>query len=63
MTTPKKLLLEHLYAGDLAADVARRVAAGQSWRTIAAHVSESTGQDVSYESLRTWYGERQKATA
>lgn len=59
MTTPKKLLLEHLYAGDLAAEVARRTAAGESWRTIATHVSKATGQDVSYESLRVWYGTQQ----
>lgn len=56
MATPKRLLMEHLYDGDLAAEVARRTEAGQSWREIAAHVSESTGQNVSYETLRTWYG-------
>ena len=61
MSTPKQLLVEHLYGGDLAAEVARRTAAKESWRDIAAHVSEVTGQRVSHESLRTWYGSREVA--
>ncbi|MDO5535360.1 MAG: hypothetical protein Q4F65_12005 [Propionibacteriaceae bacterium] len=56
MATPKRLLLEHLYDGDLAAEVARRTEAGQSWRDIANHIAEVTGQPVSYETVRTWYG-------
>lgn len=56
MPTPKQLLVEHLYDGDLPAEVARLIADGKSWRDIAAEVSEKTGQRVSHESLRQWYG-------
>jgi hypothetical protein len=56
MPTPKQLLIEHLYGGDLPADVAHFIEAGKSWRDIAGEISDKTGQPVSYESLRQWYG-------
>lgn len=56
MPTPKQLLLEHLYGGDLSADVARFIESGKSWRDIATEITDKTGQPVSHESLRTWYG-------
>ena len=63
MTSPKRLLLEHLYPGDLPYDVARWVESGQSWRVIAKTVAARTGQDVSYESLRVWYGATDRAAS
>lgn len=56
MPTPKQMLLEHLYGGDLSADVAHFLESGKSWRDIATTISDKTGQPVSYESLRQWYG-------
>lgn len=55
MATPKQMLLEHLYGGDLSADVAHFLEAGKSWREIATEITDKTGQPVSYESLRQWY--------
>lgn len=63
MPTPKQLLLEHLYDGDLARDVAKFTEAGMSWREIAERVSAKSGQAVSYETLRTWYGASHKAAS
>ncbi len=60
MPTPKQLLVEHIYDGDLPADIQAMVTAGSSWREIAEQVSTKTGQRVSHESLRQWYG---KATS
>jgi hypothetical protein len=54
--SPKHLLLEHLYTGDLDADVAAMIADGKSWRTIAETVSHRAGIAVSHESIRKWYG-------
>ena len=55
MPTPKQLLLEHRYDGDLAVDIRAWAAGGVSWREIAERVSERCGYGVSYESLRQWY--------
>lgn len=56
MPTPKRLLVEHLYDGDLSADVALFLEEGKSWRTIADLVSSNADYPVSYESLRQWFG-------
>lgn len=56
MPTTKRMLIEHLYDGDLAADVQTFQAANLSWREIAERVSTRAGITVSYESLRTWFG-------
>lgn len=61
--TPKQLLLEHLYGGDLDADVARFLEEGKSWRSIADLLTERTGHSVSYESVRQWYGVDAKAAS
>ena len=58
MPSAKQLLIEHLYDGDLASDVAEFTKAGMSWREIAERVAAQTGQPISYEALRTWYGQR-----
>lgn len=58
MPTTKQQLIEHLYDGDLAGDIADFTRAGMSWREIAERVSARSGQSVSYETLRTWYGSR-----
>jgi hypothetical protein len=55
-STPKQMLLAHLYIGDLDADVTAMIAAGKSWRTIAEIVSARAGVAVSHESIRKWYG-------
>ena len=56
MASPKQLLVEHIYDGDLAADIKAMAAAKKGWRAIAAEVSAKTGCKVSHESLRQWYG-------
>ena len=58
MPTPKQLLLELRYDGDLAADIKIMTAAGTSWREISERVSARCGYTVSYESLRIWYGRK-----
>lgn len=63
MPTPNQLLLEHLFTGNLPAAVDRARKAGKSWRQIALEISDETGQPVSYESLRTWYGEHRAGAA
>lgn len=36
--------------------------ASSSWRTMAADLSERTGQTVNHETLRLWYADRVKTT-
>lgn len=48
-------LVERVYQGDLASDVAKWRDEGKSWRTIADLVSDECELTVSYETLRTWY--------
>ena len=55
MPTPKQLLMEHTYDGDLASDIKVMAAGGVSWREMAERVSARCGYDVSHESLRQWY--------
>ena len=57
MPSPKQLLVEHLYTGDLPADVREMSKSGRSWRDIAETISTDVNLTVSYESLRTWYGQ------
>ena len=59
--TPKQMLLEHMYPGDVAAYVATELADGRSWREVAGAVSLATGLSVSHESLRQWYGSKAAA--
>jgi hypothetical protein len=56
--TDKKKLAEHMYAGDLDADVAVLLGIGKSWRYIADVVNERIDGPltVSHELLRRWYG-------
>ncbi len=56
MTTTKRLLTEHLYDGDLDADVRKFLDARMSWREIAERVSTRSGVSVSYETVRQWFG-------
>lgn len=56
MPTAKQQLIEHLYDGDLAAEIASWLEDGSTWRDIAGRVSKATDQQVSHESLRGWYG-------
>lgn len=41
--------------GPLEAFVRSRRADGRAWRLIARDLYESTGEDVTYETLRTWF--------
>lgn len=50
-------LLEERLDGTLAEFVAARRPAA-SWKTMAAELSETTGIEVSWESLRTWFADR-----
>jgi hypothetical protein len=56
--TPKQMLLERLYPGHLAADVARLRGQGMSWRGLAKLVSEKCEYPVTHETLRAWYDPR-----
>ena len=65
--TPKQALLEVYWRSafptrraDLAADINDMIVTGSTWRQVARIVEAQTGQTVSYESLRSWYG---KSTA
>lgn len=53
----KQQLLEVKYPADIEADVAGLRALGWSWRDIADTVSQRAGTIVTYESLRSWYGQ------
>lgn len=55
MASPKQDLLERIYRGDLAADVAKMRDEGKSWRVIANLVTDECEYPVTYESLRSWY--------
>jgi hypothetical protein len=57
----KRQLLEMKYDGDIAGDIAGWIAGGISWRSIRDRVQERTGFNVSYESLRNWYGKEHAA--
>lgn len=57
MPSPKQLLMEHTYPGNLADDVKAMLAERQTWREIAEQIGARCGYPVSYESLRQWYGE------
>jgi hypothetical protein len=56
--TDKKKLAEHMYAGNLDADVQTLLGNGKSWRYIADVVNERIDGPltVSHELLRRWYG-------
>ena len=55
MNTPKRKLIELLYPGDAYEQVKSMLSKGASWRTIAEHLTSETGQDVSHETVRSWY--------
>jgi hypothetical protein len=65
-TSPKRLLAETLYPGDLPADVDQWVTEGRSWRWIATHVSNRLATvplTISHETLRQWYAAKDPAPA
>lgn len=51
------LLIEERLDGTLAGFIAARRPA-HSWRNIAAELAETTGVEVSWESLRGWFADR-----
>ena len=60
MTTTQKLA-NHLLNGNLDAFVLERRERGDSWRRISNDLRDITGVDVTYETLRAWYYEADRA--
>lgn len=56
--TPTQQLIELRIGGDLAGFVDRCRARGLSWRQIANEVNDKAHTDITYETLRSWYGPR-----
>lgn len=54
--TPTQQLANHLLGGTLEQFVKER-RPGRAWRLIARDLYEATGIDVTYETLRAWYGD------
>ncbi len=63
--TPTQRLADLLIPGGLEEFVRSRRADGKAWRLVARDVYEATDRqiDVTYESLRSWYPDDQKASA
>jgi len=55
--TDRQRLIDNLLGGDgaLARFVTERRDEGRSWRLISRDLWASTGEDVAYESLRSWF--------
>lgn len=53
----KQLLLEARYPGDIEADIRALRVIGWSWREVAETISRRADIEVTYESLRQWYGQ------
>lgn len=53
--TPTAELIELKLGEDLTAYVAGRRARGRSWRLIARDIFQATGQDVTHETVRSWF--------
>lgn len=63
MATVTQQLVEIRLGRDLATYVNGLRAAGLSWREIAEDVHQRTGVQVSYEALRSWYRDAERASA
>ena len=61
MSTPPEryIAIEQKLVGTFADFVNERRAKGTSWRRIANEILLTTGEDVSYESLRMWFQGRE----
>lgn len=59
--TPLYRLVEAALGGSLADYVAER-RASMSWRTMAADLTERTGETVTHETLRNWFVDRIETT-
>lgn len=55
--TPLARLIGHLLERDLREFVVEARNAGKGWRTIAAEITEKTGQELSGETLRAWFAD------
>lgn len=53
--SPTRRLLDHLISEGLDVFVADRRARGWSWRRVARDITDATGIDVSFETVRSWY--------
>lgn len=63
MATVTQQLVEVRLGRDLATYVNGLRSAGLSWREIADDVHQRTGVQVSYEALRSWYRDGERAEA
>lgn len=59
--TPLYRLVEAGLGGSLVEYVAERRAT-MSWRAMAADLTERTGENVTYETLRAWFADRVRVT-
>ena len=62
LMTPLRTLLD-IKLGGLDDFVHSRRGAGTSWRVISNDIRDQTGIDITYETLRAWYGTDKKASA
>jgi hypothetical protein len=53
--TATQRLVDHMLGGNLREYVLSRRAKGDSWRRISNALRDDTGEDVTYETLRSWY--------
>jgi hypothetical protein len=57
MSTPTRILADHLLDGGLDAYIERKRADGRSWRKIALDLRDDTNRaiDVTWQTLHNWY--------
>lgn len=56
-------LIEARLDGTLADYIRDRRPPQATWRQLAADIEEKTGVDVSYETLRSWFADREQGSA
>ena len=56
-------LIEERLDGTLADYIRDRRPPQATWRQLAADIQEKTGVNVSYETLRTWFGDAERTEA
>lgn len=63
--TPTQRLADHILDEPLSERVARDRAAGKAWRRIALDLYVETGGqvDVTHETLRSWFGDTERAAS
>lgn len=61
--TPTHRLLDRLIDGGLEAFVREHRADGRSWRVVSREIYDATGEDISIESLRSWFPDDENGEA